>query len=323
MSEKIKLPKFYPMNHKSTMWGAACFKDVDDISPWKKLCEGGKPIVLYCIVGYELCPSTQRPHLQWYIRFENKITKSSVMKHLPGMHVAPYDGGDFKNKKYSSEDGNVKYEYGTPSKQGERTDLNLIRDQIASGVTVDSLAMENPYLFHQYGRTLSKVEDICMRKKYRKEMTQGFWYFGPTDVGKSHTAYEGFTPETHYVLNINDNGWWDGYAQQETVIINEFRGQIPYSELLDLVDKWPKTVKRRCREPMPFLSKKLIITSSLAPEVVYKNLHKKDSLEQLSRRFEIYEIKQRGKTEKYSIGNNETIEEDESAENLISLLPEA
>lgn len=308
--------KNYALNHKSQAWGGACFKDVDDISAWKKLCEGGKPKVLYCIVGNEVCPTTQRKHLQWYIRFENEIVKRTVMKHLPGMHVMPYNGGDFNNEKYSTKEGNLAYTFGTPCKQGERSDLNLVRDQIKDGVKVDTLTMENPYLFHQYGRTLSKVEDIVMRGKFRTEMTQGVWMFGETGVGKSHLAFDGFTPETHYVLNVNDNGWWEGYAQQDTVIINEFRGQIPYGELLDLVDKWPKSVKRRCREPMPFISKKLIVTSSLPPEVVYKNLHKKDSLSQLSRRFEILEIKNSGKTEKYSIGNNETIENDESLDEV-------
>jgi hypothetical protein len=40
-----------------------------------------------------------------------------------------------------------------------------------------------------------------------------------------------------------------------------------FSELLlDLVDRWPKTVKIRNREPRPFLAKTLLITSSMTPE---------------------------------------------------------
>ena len=82
----------------------------------------------------------------------------------------------------------------------------------------------------------------------------------------------------------------EGYRQQDIVIINEFRGQIPYSELLDLIDKWPKTVKRRNREPVPFTSKHVIITSSLHPKDVYKNLSQTDKMDQLYRRIILHKL---------------------------------
>lgn len=255
----------------------------------EKLVEKGRPKILYSIIGDEIAPTTGKRHYQWYIRFENLVKKKNVIKYLKGIHVQKYNGGDFNNKTYSSKD-KVIFEYGTPAKQGERTDLNLVKDQILAGTKVDDLTLENPNLFHQYGRTLCKLEDIAMRKKFRTEMTKGFWYYGETGAGKSHKAFENFTPDTHYVLNLNDNGWWEGYAQQETVILNEFRGQIPYSELLDLCDKYPKSVKRRNREPMPFTSKRIIVTSSLHPKDVYHNISRDDKMNQLERRFEITKI---------------------------------
>lgn len=41
-------------------------------------------------------------------------------------------------------------------------------------------------MYHQYGRTLNAVEDITLRQKYRKWMTEGIWIYGKTGVGKSH-----------------------------------------------------------------------------------------------------------------------------------------
>jgi len=120
-------------------------------------------------------------------------------------------------------------------------------------------------------------------------MTEGIWYIGETGAGKSHKAFEGYSPETHYVYPY-DNDWCDGYMQQETMIINEFRGQIPYSRLLELVDKWPAALRRRGREPMPFLSKRIIVTSKMHPRDVYKNLSEHDTLDQLIRRFKIFEV---------------------------------
>lgn len=114
------------------------------------------------------------------------------------------------------------------------------------------------------------------------------WLWGATGVGKSHTAFAGFNPETHYVKTLEDE-WWDGYTGQATVILNDFRGQIVFSNLLTLIDKWPTSVKRRGREPFPFISKQVIITSDKPPEIIYYNVDK-DRIGQLLRRIEIHEV---------------------------------
>ena len=74
---------------------------------------------------------------------------------------------------------------------------------------------------------------------------------------------------------------------QETVIINGFTGQIPYDELLRLIDKYLQKFKRRGREPTSFLAKHIIITSRLHPKDVYYNRYKEDSLAQLYKRIKI------------------------------------
>lgn len=158
-----------------------------------------------------------------------------------------------------------------------------------SGKKVDDLVLENPMIYHKYGRTLNKIEDLRMRREYRIEMTKGIWYWGGTGVGKSHKAFEGYDPKTHYVLP-NDNGWWDGYTGQDVVIINDFRGEMKYNFLLQLVDKWPMTVKRRNREPIPFVSRLVIITSSLAPSDIYNRRLIEDDIGQLLRRFDVQQV---------------------------------
>lgn len=68
-------------------------------------------------------------------------------------------------------------------------------------------------------------------------MAEGLWLHGRTGVGKSHRAFEGYHPETHYVWKM-DGGRQDGYVGQETVIID---GEIPIYDLLMLLKKWPFT----------------------------------------------------------------------------------
>lgn len=251
------------------------------------------------------------PHLQIYLEFNKQLTKSQIMKKLFNCHVEDRRGtpkeaaGYCKKGTEDLPEDDMKYDYffdhpsktwigcefGEISNQGCRTDLLSIRQQIENGETsVDQIVLEDPMTFHMYGRTLSKIEDILLRKKFRTEMTHCTWYCGATGVGKSHAAFKDYHPDTHYVWKLNDNGWQDGYIGQKIIIINDFRGEIKYNELLNLIDKWPYTLPRRGREPVPFLGQHVIITSSLRPETVYNRRELEDSLEQLLRRIKIVTI---------------------------------
>lgn len=263
----------------------------------------------YVFIGQEICPKTKRQHHQGFVYFSGaRGSCKQVAKQLGKCHVEPCKGNIDQNIDYCSKDGNY-IEYGVKPAQGHRTDLCAIKDDILEQkLTVNQIIVNNPVIYHQYGRTLNKLEEIALRSKYRTWMTEGIWYYGPTGVGKSHMAFKDYSPDTHYIYP-NDNGWWDGYTGQETVIINEFRGGICFAELLDLMDKWPKHVKRRNREPLPFLAKKIIITSSLHPKEVYKYICKdesdeeedsSESVQQLYRRCKIVKMEQ-----KWSKGNTE------------------
>lgn len=208
------------------------------------------------------------------------------------------------NDEYCSKQDSLT-ELGARPQQGSRADLEDVVNRIASGDdSADNICVTDPGFYHMYGRTLQKAEDVMNRKKFRNFMTKGIWYYGDTGVGKSHKAFEGFDPETHYVKPVQDE-WWDGYTGQEVVILNDIRGQIPYSELLNLVDKWPHSVKRRCREPTPFMAKVVIVTSSLHPLNVYTKIGVNDSLAQIHKRFEIIHLEM---NQKCSQGNTGTCE---------------
>lgn len=247
-----------------------------------------KDSTTYYVIGEERGESGT-PHLQGTVCFKNPRSFDAVKKKYNNkIHWETVK--DLKGSIIYCKKDNQFVEFGKePKGQGARTDLLEVRDSIGNGLRVDEIAMDNPMLYHQYGRTLNKIEDLLMRKKCRTEMTTGIWYYGDTGVGKSHIAFDGFTPETHYVYP-NDNGWWDGYTQQETVIFNDFRAEIPYNQMLQIVDKWPFTVRRRNREPMPFLSKTVIVTSSLPPWELFTKRSEEDNIAQLLRRFEVIHL---------------------------------
>lgn len=246
----------------------------------------------YVKLQLEMSPSGT-PHFQGVMIMSNPVRLQTMKSILGRAHWEPTRDLKASLAYCEKEDTRLEgpWELGcAPRVQGARTDLEHVCETIKEGNTsVDEIALENPMLYHQYGRTFNKVQDVALRDRYRTHMTRGVWLWGPTGSGKSHAAFEGFHPDTHYVLP-NDNRWCDGYVGQKVVIINDFRGHIPYEEMLQLVDKWPFWLPRRGREPVPFLAETVIVTSSLPPQEVYNRRNERDSIRQLTRRFEVKKL---------------------------------
>lgn len=245
----------------------------------------------YIILGEEIAPSTGNPHLQGYIQFSKPkridTARKLMQKIYPGCCITQAKGTDEENYVYCSKDGKFQ-EYGerkTVVQQGGRTDLTSIATRIMDeGEKVDDIIQMHPGQNAQYLRYMDRCESIALRKVYRDFMTKGFWLHGATGVGKTKIVYDTFEREDIYT-HIDDKGWWDSYRGQKVVLIDDFRGGIPYNLLLKLCDRYPFSVPQRCRAPMPFTSKYIIITSSLPIDEVYHNLAQNDSIDQLMRRF--------------------------------------
>lgn len=247
--------------------------------------------ITYMIIANEI-GEEGTPHIQGCLHEKNRISFKQLQKFIPRGHIEKCIKSLQKNISYCKKDANYK-EYGQAPSQGKRTDLLAIGQKLIEGVKVDEIVMTNPEIYHQYGRTLHKMEDILQRKKFRNFQTLGEWHYGPTLTGKTEYWSKNYNPDTHYMWKY-DNGWQDGYTQQEIVVIDEFRGQETMTTLLQMIDKHPNFyVKRRGREPLPFMSKLVIITSPMAPSEVYHNLQQSDKIDQLLRRVKIVEhIKQ-------------------------------
>jgi len=61
---------------------------------------------------------------------------------------------------------------------------------------------------------------------------------GPTRIGKSYAAHALF-PSLYTPYYGNNGVWWDGYAGEKTVLIDEFRGQMPLQKTLQTLDRYP------------------------------------------------------------------------------------
>jgi len=250
----------------------------------------------YLVMGDEICPKTGTPHVDGYYEqpdarkwtTENNKFRKFFSKGYGDLKIANGTAGE--NFDYSEKEGRYFEELGEPCRQGHKTCLKEASAAILAGeVTVEDIAVTNPDLYHQYGRTLLKLEEIYLRKQFRTEMPDVIWLYGATGLGKSHEAYQGYNPDTSYNWK-DDNGWQDGYRGQKHIIINEFRGskQIKFYELLKICDKWPYELRRRNAAPMPLLATSIVITSSQHPRTIFQD--EMEDLKQLERRITIKKL---------------------------------
>jgi len=273
--------------HDASSRGFAVTDFVHDINFWKAFIRRHYP--RYLIVGDEICPNTGKPHFQVAFFFTSERSYHKFKKLLNGRHIETCIAQALNNEVYCNKE-KIILEHGSRPSQGKRTDLIELKADLEEGkTTVDEITLMNPYAYHLYGRTLHRIEDILLRQRRRSFMTEGIWYFGRTGTGKSHAACLNSTPDSHYIVPIRDRGWWDGYTGQPIVVIQEFRGQLTYGELLEMVDRYPYSVPRRNHQPVPFLAKTVIITSPTPPAECFHNLAEDDNLDQLLERFNVIE----------------------------------
>ncbi len=258
--------------------------------------------IRYIAYGAEVCPDTQRHHNQAFLYFHNERAYSKKNLGVIGgwwgkkhCFIKAMEGNFQQNEVYCSKEG-IYTKLGDEPKQGFRGDLKETIRLITKGEIIPTDVMvENPETFNLYKKTFSIARNLFMMSQFRTKMTQGFWFYGASDVGKSHSIFKNYNPTDYYLKDIRVK-WWDNYQQNKIVCLNEFRGEIKYGEILDLVDKWPKNVPIRNEPSIPFTSEIVCITSPYHPEKVPKWEHILDDTEnikQLLRRFKVIHLQKK------------------------------
>lgn len=242
---------------------------------------------------FEKAPTTGKLHKHVFLYYHNAKNWSLKLLNKIGStfgdvhnYVAPVGGKIVECEAYISKESDL-IQLGIKPIQGLSMNLRESVEEITKGnLTIDEIVIQDPMTYHIYGRTLEKAFNIALSKKFRTWMTEGYWIFGTTGVGKSHISFYDYNPDTHYILEVDDNGFWENYKGQKTIIINEFRGEIKFSKLLELCDKWALNVKQKGSYTVPFLGEKIIITSSKTPEECYRGVD--DRWDQFNRRFKVF-----------------------------------
>lgn len=221
----------------------------------------------YVVYGKEIGESGT-PHLQGYVRFKNAKTMSTVIKLMPGSHIEIKKGTTDQAIAYCKKDGEV-YERGVaPMTQTQKGDANKRRFEEAFEAAKDGRLDDIPAdLRTRYHSTYKKIREEYLPKPEPLTLLQNEWRYGATGTGKSRSAQEAY-PDAY--LKKANTKWWDGYIDQEVVIIDDFdkyHVQLGY-ELKIWLDHYPFIAERKGSSSM-IRPKKIIITSNYHPSEIW------------------------------------------------------
>lgn len=241
----------------------------------------------YIVFGYETGESGT-PHLQGYCELPNALTFSSLKKKLPRAHIEKRKGTAEQAAIYCKKDESF-FESGEISKQGKRTDIETVIEMIDDGNSNKSIAINEPVTYFKFHKHINAYRAATLLP--RDEIPTVEWFYGPTGTGKSHTARERFHNKDYYVWSPNNLKWWDGYTGQKYIIMEEFRGQLPFSYMLGLLDRYECKVEYK-GGIIEFCGTHIIITSPYRPENIYSCdvTNDTDKIQQLIRRITNIEL---------------------------------
>jgi len=234
----------------------------------------------YAICGKEV-GEEGTPHLQAYVRLRDAVELKTMKKHLPRAHLEIAKSGDRTNRDYCMKGGDF-FETGLLSEQGKRNDILEVAQKIKNNeTTLEEIMFDYPIVYMKYSRSIEKMCNAVLKPRSSPPVVS--WRWGLAGTGKSRYCIE--KHPSHY---IKDNSlWWDGYQQDEAVIIDDFDNKIPFRVLLRILDryKYPCQIKGGYTQlNSPFI----YITCEYPPEHYWSG----NELEQITRRLtSVEEIK--------------------------------
>lgn len=233
------------------------------------------PTVRYYIYQQEQCPQTGKKHYQGYIEFHKAVRYNTVKDILndPKVHLESRKGSAKQASDYcKKEDTAIKgtqVEWGKMASQGERIDIYEAVDDIRNGVQSEA---HDVYLM-RYPAGYRAIKD-----KYdippRRDSIKLVYIWGPPRSGKSRKAWDEYP--NAYRMRDYHTVWLDNYQGQETIIIDEFTGNTPIQDMLQLCDRYPVRMPVKGGH-VSIKATTIVFTSNYSPDDVYTNSRQQEA----------------------------------------------
>lgn len=270
-----------------------------------------RPSIINMVYQLE-CGKEETPHYQGYIHFKNTRKLKEVKNVIKRAHWEKCKGSPKSNYDYcTKEEGRLdgpweKGEFKSKG-QGNRTDLDKVIDLVNRKRTIKQISEECPIEYIKFHQGIEKLKFIkdSNEKEFRKLIVKVYW--GDTGTNKTKTATE--ESSDYFKLDKANNVWFDGYDGQDTLIIDDFYGWLPFGQLLNILDGYPLRLEIKGGFTWAKWTK-VIITSNKKVELWYTNIdyRQQEALERrITEKKEFLKIKEKEEEEKeielYSVFN--------------------
>lgn len=217
--------------------------------------------VQYIIFQLEECPDTKRLHFQGYCELKSQMRYPGIKKlfNEKEMHIGERKGtgqqaADYCRKSETKVKG--PWEAGSMKCAGKRTDLEELKASIDEGKRGLELWENHFSPMVKYGRHVR--EYISLKSTPRSWKTEVFLFYGDAGTGKSRKAFD--TAVNPYIHDGSQ--WFDGYAEHDDVIIDDYMGSISLDVFLKMLDRYPMQVPVKGGY-VNWRPKRIFITSNL------------------------------------------------------------
>jgi len=189
--------------------------------------------VNYLVFGREV-GETGTPHLQGYVEWTSGVSVATSRRRLGGRaHVEMRMGTSSQAADYCKKDGEFE-ESGTISQPGRRSDMEALKADLEAGSNLRSVSRDHFSSFVRYHRGIMLYRSL--NAEPRDFPTEVRLYWGIADGGKTRRCFE----ESEDAWVWGGDHWFDGYDQQEHVIMDDFRGScMKPSMFLKITDRYP------------------------------------------------------------------------------------
>lgn len=221
----------------------------------------------YVLFQLEKAPETGTMHYQGYVIIKSRPRFNALKTMYPKeIHWERRRGSHKQAVAYVSKDDTRiagPWFFGTDEdvapQPGARTDLESFRDAVREGHSLTELLDAHASTLARHPRFYDMVR-AAMPQPRRLDL-EVIVCWGPAEAGKSRWAYDTYPELYKMPLQSSTTIWFDGYTGQDTVLIDEFTGQMPLDTLLQLLDIYPTALPVK-GSFTPLSCKRIIITSN-------------------------------------------------------------